>query len=88
MNANLGRGSRVRLRTIVRKHLERLNNDGLDEFLGRLDMLAARVQPSRSLTVEEAERQVQEWQRLVAGIDTGETADVDDRAGTEACQFK
>ena len=86
MNAIVGEGNWLRLKVKLRRQLARLNDDGLDAFLARLEMLAGRVQPSRGLSAGEAERQVHEWQRMFAGIDTGEAADVDDRVATETRQ--
>ncbi len=57
--------------------MARLNGDGLEVFLGRLEMLASRVQPSHGIPADEVERQMQIWQRLLEGVETGTAADVD-----------
>jgi hypothetical protein len=78
MTAHRGRGKWAGFKARVRKQIARHNGDGLEVFLARLEMLASRVQPSHGVPADEVERQVQIWQRLLEGVDTGEAADVDD----------
>ena len=83
MTANLAGKNWLKLSARVRKQWARLNDDSLDVFLGRLEVLANRVQPSQITSADEVERQVQEWQRLLEGSYAGESADADSRVDVE-----
>ena len=78
MPANLVGDNWLRFRARLRNQLVSLKDDGLDEFLGQLELLASKVQPSHGIPADEVERQVNIWQRLLEGVDTGEAADVEE----------
>jgi len=83
MIANLGGAHWTRLRATFKEQLARLNDDGLEDFLGQLETLASTVQPKQGIPAEEVERQMRDWQHLLEGVDTGEAADVEDLVSQE-----
>ena len=87
MAANLAGGNWLKFRARLRDQFLSLSDDGLDEFLGQLEVLASRVQPSHGMPAEEVQRQMDVWQRLLEGADTGEAAEVDECAGMDPLQL-
>ena len=61
------RGSWTRLRGRVRMHWCRLTDDRLGVIEGRREMMVGRLQGRYRITVEQAERQVSEWESSKAG---------------------
>ncbi len=83
MPANLIGDSWLKFRARLRNQFVNPNDDGLDEFLGQLELLASKVQPSHGIPAEEVERQVSIWQRLLEGVDAGEGPGVEDRVNMD-----
>lgn len=63
MNGDIIKGSIKELRGKIRKQWGKLTDDQLDRFEGSRMELAGAIQKSYGMARDEAERQVQEWER-------------------------
>jgi uncharacterized protein YjbJ (UPF0337 family) len=71
------------LRGKIREQWGRLTDDHLNAINGRLEMLAGRIQQTYGISMDEAERQVYEWRRLLEGTDPVESEDARNDGITE-----
>ncbi len=63
MNGDIIKGSIKELRGKIRQQWGKLTDDQLDRFEGSRMELAGAIQKSYGMARDEAERQVQEWER-------------------------
>jgi uncharacterized protein YjbJ (UPF0337 family) len=63
------------LRGKIQEQWGRLTDDHLDVINGRLEMLAGRIQQIYGMSMDEAERQVRQWRRSLAGTEPDGSAE-------------
>ena len=83
MKADQLEGRWRELRGKIQEQWGRLTDDDLDVIKGRLEMLAGRIQQIYGISMDEAERQVRKWRRLLADTEAQASADVENDARME-----
>jgi len=77
MKADQFEGQWKELRGKIQEQWGRLTDDHLDVINGRLEMLAGRIQQIYGMSIDEAERQVRQWRRSLAGTEPDERAEAE-----------
>lgn len=65
MNRNIIEGNWKQLKGKLKEHWGKLTDDDLDVIEGRREVLAGRIQERYGLTLDEAKRHVQAWEKML-----------------------